>query len=84
MREATPKFVLQELFHFLKAHKIIRPGYTTLQKIVNEAITSERLRIKNCLQTQLTETHKQSLQELIKSNSTLIELSALKQDAKNF
>lgn len=84
MRDATPKFILQELFHFLKAHKIIRPGYTTLQTIVSEALTSERLRIQKCLQTHLTETHKKSLQELIKSNSTLIELAALKQDAKNF
>lgn len=48
-RDATPKFILQELFHCLKEQKIVRPGYTTLQTVVSEALVSERLRIKKCL-----------------------------------
>lgn len=83
-RDATPKFILQELFHFLKEQKIVRPGYTTLQTVVREALASERLRIKICLQTYLTDAYKISLQALIQNDSTLVELAALKQDAKNF
>lgn len=82
--DATPKFILQELFYLLKEQKIVRPGYTTLQTIVSESLVYERLRIKNCLQKYLTDGHKKDLQELLKNDSTLIELAALKQDAKNF
>ncbi|MES2608310.1 MAG: Tn3 family transposase [Pseudomonadota bacterium] len=83
-RDATPKFILQEVFHFLKEQKIVRPGYTTLQTVVGEALVSERLRIKVCLQTYLTDDHKRLLQILINNDETLALLAALKQDAKNF
>lgn len=83
-RDATPKFILQELFHFLKEQKIVRPGYITLQTVVSEALVSESLRIKTCLQKYLTEIDKKLLQVLIINDDTLILLAALKQDAKNF
>ena len=83
-RDATPKFILQELFHFLKEQKIVRPGYTTLQTVVSEALVSESLRIKTFLQKHLTEIDKKLLQVLIRNDDTLILLAALKQDAKNF
>jgi hypothetical protein len=83
-REATPKFILQELFHFLKEKKIVRPGYTTLQNVVSEALVSESLRLKTCLHKQLTDEQKKSLRSLIEKDETLIELAALKHDAKNF
>ncbi len=83
-RDATPKFILQEVFHFLKEQKIVRPGYTTLQTVVGEALVSERLRIKVCLQTYLADDHKRLLQILINNDETLALLAALKQDAKNF
>lgn len=83
-RDVTPQFILHELFHFLKEQKIVRPGYTTMQTVVSEILTTERLRIKTCLQTHLIDPHKTILQKLIENDSTLVELAALKQDAKNF
>ncbi|CAO5675971.1 MAG: Tn3 family transposase ISPsy30 [Holosporales bacterium] len=82
--DATPKFILNELFHFLKGQKIVRPGYTTLQTVVSETLVTEKNRIKKCLDTHLKDEDKKQFQELIQSDSTLIELASMKQDAKNF
>lgn len=81
--DATPKFILHELLYFLKEKKIVQPGYTTLQTVVSEALTAERLRLKRCLQTHLTDENKKILHSLIEDDMTLTTLAALKQDAKN-
>ena len=83
-KDATPKFILNELFAFLKKQKIVRPGYTTLQTIVSKTLVNEKNRIKKCLDIHLKDEYKKQFQDLIKSDSTLIELASLKQDAKNF
>lgn len=47
-----PGFVAAELIVWLNEHKIIRPDYTTLQKLVSEALSAERRRLggnANCL-----------------------------------
>ena len=82
--DVTPNFVAHELLTFLQNEKIVRPGYTTLQTIVSQALTQERHRLKACFQNHLTESHKKRLKQLIKNENTLSELAALKQDAKNF
>jgi hypothetical protein len=43
-RDVTPGFIAAELIVWLNEHKIIRPGYTTLQELISEALSAERRR----------------------------------------
>jgi Transposase and inactivated derivatives, TnpA family len=83
-RDTAPNFIAHEILDFLQNQKIVRPTYSRLQKIISQTLTQERNRLKYLLKNQLTESHKQNLKQLIEKESTLSELAALKQDAKNF
>jgi hypothetical protein len=48
-RDVTPGFVAAELIVWLGEHKIIRPGYTTLQELVSETLSAERRRLSGLL-----------------------------------
>ena len=82
--DIAPNFIALELLDFLKNQKIVRPGYSTLQKIVSNVLNEERQRLKLCLQQCLTDADKQNLDNLLKKEQTLSELASLKQDAKSF
>ena len=82
--DTAPNFIALELLDFLKNQKIVRPGYSTLQKIISRILTEERQRLKLCLQQWLTNDDKQNLDNLLKKEQTLSELASLKQDAKSF
>ena len=83
-RDVTPGFVAAELIVWLNEHKIIRPGYTTLQELVSEALSSERRRLGGLLAEVLDESAKAALGQLLVRDVTLSQLAALKQDAKDF
>jgi hypothetical protein len=83
-RDILPNFIAHELLAFLKSEKIVRPGYSTLQKTISYILVEERKRLKFCLHSALTIEYKQSLKQLIKNENTLSELAALKQDPKSF
>ena len=83
-RDSNPNYLALSLLDFLEDKKIVRPGYTTLQDAISFALITERNRLKLCLQEQLLAEDKQSLQLLLKNESTISELAALKKDAKNF
>lgn len=83
-RDISPNFIAHELLAFLQNEKIVRPHYSTLQKVISKILTQERHRLKSCLQCRLTEEHRQKLDHLLKNENILSSLAALKQDAKNF
>ena len=83
-RDATPSFVAAELIVWLNEHKIIRPGYGTLQTLVSEALSTERLRLGSLLAEVLDEPARGTLAQLLMRDDTLSQLAALKQDAKDF
>lgn len=83
-RDISPNFIAHELLTFLQNEKIVRPHYSTLQKVISKILTQERQRLKSCLQCHLTEEHRQKLDQLLKNENILSGLAALKQDAKNF
>jgi hypothetical protein len=47
--DVTATFILTELIVFLNSQKIVRPGYTTLQTIIGDALTSERRRLEQLI-----------------------------------
>ncbi|MCP4300154.1 MAG: Tn3 family transposase [Gammaproteobacteria bacterium] len=83
-RDVTPGFIVAELIVWLNEHKIVRPGYTTLQELISETLSAERRRLGDLLTSVLDDTAKAALAELLVRDDTLTELAALKQDAKDF
>ncbi|MCE3605731.1 Tn3 family transposase [Massilia sp. P8910] len=83
-RDATPGFVAAELIVWLNEHKIIRPGYTTLQELVSETLSAERRRVGGLLAEALDDAAMDTLAQLLVRDDTLSQLAALKQDAKDF
>ena len=83
-RDVMPGFVAAELIVWLNEHKIIRPGYTTLQELVSETLSAERRRLGGLLAEVLDDAAKGVLAQLLVRDDTLSQLAALKQDAKDF
>lgn len=83
-RDVTPSFVLAELITYLNLHKVERPGYTRLQRVIGEALSAERRRLADLLATRLDAPTNALLAQLLVRDDTLSELAALKQDAKDF
>jgi TnpA family transposase len=83
-RDVSPGFVATELISHLKEHKIIRPGYTTLQELISEALSAERRRLGSLLADVLDAAAKAALAHLLVRDETLSELAVLKQDTKDF
>ncbi|MFY9225326.1 MAG: Tn3 family transposase [Blastocatellia bacterium] len=83
-RDVTPSFILTELITHLSIEKIVRPGYTTLQTIISDALTIERHRLQKLVLDTLSESARADLQKLLVYEDTLSQLAAIKQDAKHF
>lgn len=82
--DVTPSFLLAELMVLLVGQRIVRPGYTTLQELISNALTAERDRLEQLIEAALTEASREVLQQLLVRDDSLSELAALKQDAKSF
>ena len=84
LRDVTPSFILTELLAWLQQEKIVRLGYTQLQRVISEALSAERARLGTLLEAALDESAITALQQLLVRDNALSELAALKQDAKDF
>ncbi len=82
--DVTATFLLAELMVFLIGQRIVRPGYSTLQTIIRDALSTERERLEQLVEAAMTDEARQTLQLLLAHENTLTELAALKQDAKSF
>ncbi len=83
-RDVMPGFVASDLVTWLNGHRIVRPGYTTLQTLISEALSAERKRLGDLLAQRLDDATQHGLEQLLVRDETLSELAALKQDAKDF
>jgi TnpA family transposase len=83
-RDVTPSFIIAKLIAYLSEQKIVRPGYTTLQTLMSEALSAERQRLGSILADALDASTRDALAQLLLHEHTLSELAALKQDAKDF
>jgi len=83
-RDCSATFILTELIGFLNAEKIVRPGYSTLQTIIRDALSAERCRLAHLVDEALDASARTALDKLIERKETLSELAAIKQDAKHF
>lgn len=70
-------FVATELICWLNENKIIRPGYSTLQKIISAALSAERQRLADILSSTLDSETRDGLKALLKKEGTLSGLAVL-------
>ena len=54
-RDVTPGFIVAKPIAWLNERKIVRPGYTTLQTLISEALSAERGRLGGLLAEMLDE-----------------------------
>lgn len=83
-RDTTIPFVLDALLTYFQKNKIIRPGQSTLQKIISRNLQAERNRLGQIITNQLEEYAKKILNQMLVRETSLSDLSILKQDVQNF
>lgn len=81
---SQPHYLLRELLTFLQTHRIILPGYSSLQDLIAQALRSEAKRLKNQLQNQLTADHTQQLEKLLSAAASFYEITHLKHEPRDF
>jgi TnpA family transposase len=80
-----PIYILRELLHYLSTEKVVAPGYTTLQDIVSMAVTRERKRITELLDSLLIPSVKERLDELLEqADDGMYHITGLKHEPKDF
>lgn len=82
--DVTTTFLLTELIVYLNSQRIVRPGYSTLQSIIGDALIAERQRLEKQVDAFLDDAACGALQNLILREDTLSGLASIKQDAKHF
>jgi len=83
-KDISSQFIIMELLAFLREKKIIRPGYSTLQKIISRALLDEKTRLTALIQTSISDQNIKLLKNLLQEEETLSGLAELKRDAKDF
>lgn len=78
------RFLLTELLRILDAEQIILPGYSTFQKIIGLVTQGEQKRLQACLQEQVPQSVKVALNNLLTTDGSFYQLTALKKRAKDF
>ena len=79
-----PRFVLTELLRLFENKKIVLPGYSTLQKIISNSVTKEKLRLNQIVKKSFPTDINKKLNDLLVSNDSFYELTVLKKRAKDF
>ena len=64
-RDVTPGFIVAEFIAWLNERKIVRPGHTTLQTLISEALSTERGRLGGLLAERLDESARQALAQML-------------------
>jgi TnpA family transposase len=80
----NPTFIFRELLLSVGKNKITRPGYSTFQKIISNALLAEQDRISHIVKTHLAEDDKAQLRELLKQEEHFYAVTLLKDQPKNF
>lgn len=80
----NPVFIFRELIEFVYKEKMTTPGYTTLQEIISNALSSEQQRIKRILGKKLPPKEAQEVLQLIQKRDSFYAVTSLKKLPRNF
>lgn len=79
-----PKYLLDELLAFLNQKRIVLPGYSTIQDLISEVLSSERLRVSDIISSRITDITADKINVLLKDDGKLNEIRGYSGNAKNF
>ena len=83
-QHAVPKYLFDSVLDYCNKNKIIRPIYSTLQKLIADACSNERTRISNKLYKLMDNSTRIQLNELLKKNDFFYNFTLIKKDQKDF
>ena len=81
--DACPRYIFDQLLDYCEHKKIIRPGYSTLQKIVSNALMKEEQRLLSKI-SGINQDTKQAIDALLAVDDLFYRLTSLKKEPKNF
>ena len=81
---SKPVYVFQQLMHYLQEHRIIAPGYSSMQDTVGQALTSEQDRLTTLVRHHLQNPDRETLNLLLSDSQGLYEITLLKREPKDF
>ncbi len=81
---AKPIYLFQSLVHYMDNHKIVLPGYSTMQKIVSQVLISERRRLCEIIENSIDENTKAGLNKLYSNRDVFYDITFLKHEPKDF
>lgn len=83
-RHSHPVFIFRELMALLERQRIVLPAYTSLQRLIESALSEERNRLNRFIEQSLSEEQKKALDELLEDRSKgFYLLTWLQQEAPN-
>lgn len=83
-RHSVPKYLFDSLLEYCHQYKVVRPAYSTLQNLVSNALSNEKLRISNKLYAVTDNVLRKSLSDLLKKGDLFYQLTLVKKDQKDF
>lgn len=83
-QHAVPKYVFDSLLEYFHQHKIVRPSYTTLQKLVSHVLNNEKNRLSNKMYTLMDKPFMKLLANFLEKDELFYKLTAVKKDQKDF
>jgi len=81
---SKPIVILRELLIYLEQKRMAIPEYSVFQKIVGKALSSEENRLYDIISRKVPALVQDLLDKLLTTNDISYEITALKQDPKNF
>ncbi len=81
---SKPIYVFRELVNYLTKHQIILPGYSLMQDLVSQALTSEQNRLIAIINSQLQADEVSAFKKLLEDATGLYEITQLKHEPKDF
>jgi TnpA family transposase len=79
-----PKYIFDELLAFLGQRRIALPGYSTVQKLVSEALNFERKRTLNILSKRMTPVTAQQITSILHDEGKLNSIRGYNSGARDF
>ena len=77
-------FVFKELIHFLENHRIVIPGYSTMQDLVGNALSDEKKRIEVLTKKHIPQDMLNSLKNFLSTDHGVHEVTKVKKEPKSF
>lgn len=84
MLSTQPVYIFRELMQYLTQQRIVAPGYRFLQEMIGRMVQSERTRITQLLNKNMTPSTGKQLAMLLEADEGMYRISALKHEPKDF